>query len=122
MGEWIIPFEGRNYSGTYKQNFLFKKDNLYIMDNHRAALWCWMQHLNDKQEINLFHIDCHCDTLYSRMDEWLKIYPNVKKQTIEEYLQFSYDIDGVYCHLFRWDNYLSIFLLYICGDNNSFQL
>jgi len=43
---WLVPFTGRNESDVWSQNFVWKKDNIYIMDNHRAALWCWLKQLN----------------------------------------------------------------------------
>ena len=44
--EWLVPFKGRNTSGIYEQNFLWRDGAVYVMDNHRAALWCWIQHLH----------------------------------------------------------------------------
>jgi hypothetical protein len=41
--EWIVPFKRRNYSGATHQNFLCRHGNVFVMDNHRAALWCWLQ-------------------------------------------------------------------------------
>lgn len=110
MSEWLIPFEGRNLSGAYQQNFLWKSDYVYIMDNHRAALWCWLQHLSEDEKIQLFHIDRHYDTLNSNLNHWVEICPNVELQTIQEYLGTSCDGDFGCYPLFRWDNYLSIFL------------
>ena len=47
--EFILRFKGRRVSETYEQNFLWKFYSAYIMDNHRAALWCWLQHINLKR-------------------------------------------------------------------------
>lgn len=74
-GEWLVPFRGRNYSGAFTQNFLWKRQNVYVMDNHRAALWCWLQHIDPKQRYSLFHVDQHYDTLASRMTTWLDNLP-----------------------------------------------
>lgn len=110
MSEWLVPFKGRNYSGAYDQNFLWKKENIYIMDNHRAALWCWFQHIVSQDVFNVFHIDQHTDTLYSNIEEWLNLCPEVENLSIEDYLTLSYDSEFMKLPLFRWDNYLSIFL------------
>jgi hypothetical protein len=66
-GEWILPFLGRNRSGPSEDNFLWRTGSTYIMDNHRDALWCWLQHLIPGKEYNLFHIDRHFDMLDSRI-------------------------------------------------------
>ncbi|CCE06335.1 conserved hypothetical protein [Bradyrhizobium sp. STM 3843] len=111
-GEWLIPFCGRNASGMFTQNFLWRHRNVYVMDNHRAALWCWLQRIDPKQPYSLFHMDQHYDTLTSRMTTWLENLPADWSLGIEEYLSLTVkhrDIPQP-LPLFRWDNYLSIFL------------
>jgi hypothetical protein len=111
MGDWLIPFRGRNYSGTYSVNFLWRYQGVYIMDNHRAALWCWLQHVDPLQPVSLLHVDRHYDTLYSRMGDWLSVLPDLTGITIDEYLGLqSVPIAGTTHPLFRWDNFVSIFL------------
>ena len=105
--KWIIPFKGRHPSGACTQNFLWRENNVYIMDNHRAALWCWFQHLNRTEHINYLHIDRHYDTLQSNVDEWVSVCPDLWSIGIEEYLSFKYREDAP---LFTWDNYGAIFL------------
>jgi len=104
---WLIPFKGRNHSGCYAQNFLWRKDNIYIMDNHRAALWCWFQHMSANETINFLHIDRHTDTLQSKLEEWTTLCPDLWTIELEEYLDIKHEGDTP---LFRWDNYASIFL------------
>ena len=43
--------------------FIWESDNhpIYIMDNHLAAAWCWMQECNPNEEYNFMHIDQHSD-------------------------------------------------------------
>jgi len=106
---WLLPFKERNHSEIYNQNFLWQHGSIYIMDNHRAALWCWLQHLSAKETYNLFHIDRHYDTLRSRIDEWADNAPDFAKQTISEYLKYTYKTDAGEVPLVRYDNYLSIF-------------
>jgi len=112
-GEWLIPFKGRNASGAYNQNFLWRRWNVYVMDNHRAALWCWLQHVDPDSPHSIFHIDRHTDTLQSRMNEWLEHVPSSWNIGIEEYLNHSYVPDELGVGpipVIRWDNYLSIYL------------
>ena len=107
--EWIVPFKGRNHSGSVEQNFLCRAGNVYVMDNHRAALWCWLQELDLTAPHSLIHIDRHPDALQSRLDEWLKHLPSWAAG-IDAYLGKTYRSDGFDCPVIRWDNYLSIYL------------
>jgi hypothetical protein len=112
-GEWVVPFKGQNPSGCYDQNFLWRSGSVYIMDNHRAALWCWMQHIKAQMVHSIFHIDRHYDTLQSNMKTWLRRFPSKWDMNIDEYLTRSYnfDDDDATDHLlFRFDNYLSLHL------------
>ncbi|MEN8132288.1 MAG: UPF0489 family protein [Pseudomonadota bacterium] len=78
------------------------------MDNHRAALWCWLQELDLNAPHSLFHIDRHTDTLQSRLDEWMKHLPSWSS-SLEEYLTHSYKFEMGTVPVIRWDNYLSIY-------------
>jgi hypothetical protein len=107
---WIVPFKGRNNTGVYNQNFVWNDGHLYVMDNHRAAAWCWAQHVDPATSHALVHIDRHNDTLQSQLGSWLKALPNGIPATIEAYLAATYPMDfGGDGMLFRWDNYLSIY-------------
>jgi hypothetical protein len=111
-GEWLVPFQGRNRSGAFRQNFLWRKENVYVMDNHRAALWCWLQHIDPKLPHSLLHIDQHYDALMSRLETWLAHLPENWDLGIDEYLSRTVkhrDIPEP-LPLFGWDNYLSIYL------------
>lgn len=110
-GNWIVPFRGRNTSGAYTLNFLWNFGRIYVMDNHRAALWCWLQHIKKDHVYNYFHIDRHYDALTSQIDEWDSNLPDLWSLGIDEYLKSEYKLhtrDVV--PTVRWDNYLSILL------------
>lgn len=107
---WIIPFRGTSHSGAFQQNFLWRKDSFYIMDNHRAALWCWFQHIDAYNRYNLIHIDKHYDTLSSNISLWKKHMPCMSNISIDDYLDLSYDKKCPEMKLFSWDNYLSLFI------------
>jgi hypothetical protein len=117
-GEWLVRFRGRKASGMFEQNFVWRHGNIYVMDNHRAAMWCWMQHVEPRKPHALFHIDRHPDTLQSRMNEWLANLPRSWNISIEEYLTQTYVLEGAGHALpvFSWDNYLSIYLA-LFGEN-----
>lgn len=107
---WLVPFKGRNYSMYVQQNFLWRHKSIYIMDNHRAALWCWFQNIQKDKKYNLFHIDRHYDTLYSNIDIWTSNIPNLWEIGIQDYLEFRYKHNKQEGYLFSYQNYLSIFL------------
>ncbi|QQG40517.1 MAG: UPF0489 family protein [Candidatus Levyibacteriota bacterium] len=105
MNNWIIPFSKRGKSEEYGVNFLYRDKNIYISDNHRVALWCWMQRLNLTKKYSLIHIDEHFDT--GSIHEWKQHTPTaekIKQMSINEYRSYTNDLN---CRIFRYDNYLS---------------
>ena len=106
---FIFPFRGRNKSGIYEQNLLWKSGSVYVMDNHRAALWCWLQELDLNQPHSLFHIDQHNDCLQSKLCEWVKNLPSWSS-SVHHYLDHSYNAEDGEALVIRSDNYLSIYL------------
>lgn len=88
------------------------------MDNHRAATWCWLQHVDASHPHSLLHIDRHYDCASSREEE-VNCLSSLKDRSINEYLHLSYnDGPGAPLRVFRWDNYLSI---YLAGYANSIK-
>ena len=80
------------------------------MDNHRAALWCWLQELDLEKSHSLIHIDRHSDANRSRMKTWLKYLPDWSAG-IEDYLSKSYsDHSNDKYRTIKWGNYISIYL------------
>ncbi|MBI9112546.1 UPF0489 family protein [Maridesulfovibrio ferrireducens] len=111
MGEWIVYFQGRNHSTAIKLNFLWKDHNIFIMDNHRAALWCWLSSIKDHPDVGLFHVDRHYDALFSVKDYVHFPHEDFNSLSIDEYLSCGYDNDFfAVTPLFRWDNYLGLFI------------
>lgn len=83
---------------------LWQNNNIYVMDNHLSAAWCWLQHCDPKKKYNFMHIDRHYDMLECFNDQDLQplhenprmsydVFKNLKRKNGEEYL-------------FRWDNYI----------------
>lgn len=99
-------------SNTYTLNFLWEDRNIYVMDNHLAAGWCWLSSLNHGEQYNFFHVDQHqdlCGGLATRADLDL-----IKEQYpfgIDEYCNFTFN-RGIstpqhpYNKVFSWDNYI----------------
>jgi hypothetical protein len=72
MGEWLIPWRERGYSGQVRDNLLWRLDRLYVMDNHRLALWCWWQRLPESERWHYLHVDCHYDALWHIFNPWIE--------------------------------------------------
>ncbi|NJO92399.1 MAG: hypothetical protein HC831_28095 [Chloroflexia bacterium] len=110
--EHLIKFKGKNVSWVKNLNLLYKERNIYVMDNHNAALWCWLQEMDMSKKYNILHIDKHYDTKASQIDEWLSNIPaNLQLLTIDQYLALKYknpNAMGLF-EVMHWDNYLTIF-------------
>ncbi|MFK0278628.1 UPF0489 family protein [Ensifer sp. NPDC090286] len=105
----IIPFAGRLYSGSVKQNLLWRDSDVFLMDNHRAALWCWQQKVDlYAQPHSLMHIDRHYDAL--RVGVHTKKMPDLRILSAVDYLADVLAAPSGQLPRFRWDNYLSIYL------------
>lgn len=107
---WLVPLTQKGSSGAYNLNFLIQDDNVYISDNHRVALWCWMQHLKPDSNIALFHIDRHYDTLPLDAPN-TRAFPGVfNLKSLQYYLDLKSPVGREKTPLIRWDNYLSFFI------------
>ena len=110
--EWLVPFNGRNDSGAVEQNFLCRSENVYVMDNHRAALWCWLQELDLNKPHSLIHIDRHYDALddYVHYNDTTKLWLKNLGQTTKviDFLNKSFDDPNR--KIITWDTYIPIYL------------
>jgi len=80
------------------------------MDNHRLALWCWLQHYNEQEKVDFLHIDQHYDCLQSCHQEWTEALPRcIEDLSLEEYMNYNWTSPFGQSPLFRYDNYLSLF-------------
>ncbi len=62
MGEFLIPPNTPHSARVWDNPFLWKEGNVYIMANHRLALWCWLQQKDILgRQYSLIHIDEHTD-------------------------------------------------------------
>lgn len=80
------------------------------MDNHRAAMWCWLQEIGNRSDLRIVHVDEHYDTAGSNVDQWNLDTTNVGKLDLNEYLSIGYKDPAISVPAIRWDNYLSNFL------------
>lgn len=110
-GTWLVPFHGREYSGAFHDNFLWVQENVYVMDNHRLALWCWLRHLRVNERVDFIHIDEHYDCYGACHAEWVQALPqDIAALSLNDYRKFPWNGRFRSCPLFRFDNYLSLFL------------
>lgn len=93
-------------------NFLYKKDKIYIMDNHLCAGWVWLNYLNTNDSHNLFHIDRHYDLSTNDVEVQKLIIDenlNLSNLTFDEYCSLSFRLENYSDYeikLFQWDNYI----------------
>jgi hypothetical protein len=112
----LIPFKGQNHSGATDLNLLVQVGKSFVMDNHLAAGWCWMQEVVLTQRYNLFHIDRHYDLSAHVLDQWLRRLEELNfdhaQISIEDLLKIRFiredNPQGGDLQLFRWDNYITI--------------
>lgn len=95
-------------SGIKDLNFVYKKDNIYIMDNHLAAGWAWLHELDPDQSYNFFHIDRHKDLLKNAPLDKYEHLKNNRNITLDEYtsLEFTSSFPDYIYKVFQWDNYI----------------
>lgn len=104
MEEWLIPWQERGRSGPVHDSFLWRSDSLYVMDNHRLALWCWWQHLdNEHMRWDFIHIDRHYDALWQKARPWLQHYDSTHKSSLDAFRQARFSKHGEEMELYRWD-------------------
>jgi len=111
--DWLYEFDfkGRNPSGWYNQNFVARNGNIFVMDNHRAALWCWLQKLDKNKKYNLFHIDQHedCADIPRCVED--AVTEDVRFLSLERYLAKVCDYgNGNWLPALKADNFLSFFV------------
>lgn len=120
----IIEFKGKTVSLFKNLNLLCKEKNIYVMDNHVAALWCWLQEIENNERYNVLHIDAHYDTKAGRIDTRLKYLPkNIKELSIQKYLALKFkdeDFREGY-EIMEWDNYFPIFHRLFKNNINSYH-
>jgi hypothetical protein len=101
----LIPLKNRGESTSSSDNLLWENNSIYVMDNHRLALWCWFQKLEINKRYNLFHIDAHPDLSESALKNFNHDLWNMSLDSYRTCWQSDVNLP-----LFRWDNYLEIFL------------
>ena len=71
----------------YCLKYLFEHDNAYLMDNHLAAAWCWMNRCDENTEYGFLHLDRHHDLC---REGPTPIFNDLKALSIDDYLASTY--------------------------------
>ena len=109
-----------NKDRRFSQSFLWKANDLpiYIMDNHRSALWGWLKHnksINDRS-IGLLHIDNHPDMSPTGLQCNCASKTNFENLGIEDYINLRHSPEERHEFnesselLFSNQNFLSFFI------------
>lgn len=80
-------------------------ENIYIMDNHLAAIWCW-EKITKTRPLSILHIDAHYDLASSPPGEFMYQNIDLNRTLITEIESFKHQMGYNY---FRWDNYIHLF-------------
>ncbi len=89
---------------------LWRNENVFVMDNHLAAAWCWLQSCDIKSKYNFMHIDTHYDMLDCFHDKDLELIKNNPQISFDDFVQLK-RTDGN--EVFRWDNFIqAMYILY----------
>lgn len=104
-----LPLETKKFSGSTACSMLAQIDQFYFMDNHRLALWCWQHFINNSkstdEKFNFLHIDAHEDAKVDIDPTW---WNKIQGMDLKTYMSEP-SSEGKYS-LFRWDNYLPVFI------------
>lgn len=104
---WLIPWTARGPSGAVTDNLLWRHERLYVMDNHRLALWCWWQHLEASRRWTYVHVDRHYDALWLRFNPWKSDATAEHRHSLEAFRKArTSDGDDTF-ELYRWDTITS---------------
>ncbi len=90
--------------------FLWKSNNapIYIMDNHLAAAWCWMQECNAEEKYNFIHIDQHSDLGVHGIANKIAHLKSNSQISLDDYCKITYsNCDGKPYKSFQCDNYIT---------------
>lgn len=107
---WVkeMPADYYNQRSFFEDDvMLWQNDNVYVMDNHRDAAWCWLQQCKADEHYNFMHIDQHYDLLDCYYSEALAIIESNPMMSYKEFASLMRD-DKDDNKLFRWDNYIRI--------------
>lgn len=89
-------------------NFLWQENDVYIMDNHLAAGWCWLQICDPSGNYNFMHIDQHTDDCCCLSEKRIKdeFQSSIIGSDLGSYCNLSYEKYGERVQLFQCERYI----------------
>lgn len=99
--------KGRNKSHAFALNYLSRQRNIFIMDNHLAAFWCWAKVLDPLQNYSLLHIDRHHDLSPAHVQRGFQQYKKTNFRTIS--IQKALELKVNNFQMLQWDNSLPLY-------------
>lgn len=83
------------------------------MDNHRAALWAWLQEVQEGERYKLLHVDAHPDMSPKGLHCDCYIKTEFEGLSIEEYLEANHSCNGPLAYktseIVSYENFLRLF-------------
>jgi hypothetical protein len=104
---WLIPWEARGMSGPVCDSLLWRHERLYVMDNHRLALWCWWQHLAESDRWTYVHIDRHFDAFWLPSNPWKRDATAEHRTDLGAFRNAQTKDGNAQFNLYRWDTVTS---------------
>ncbi|AMP98676.1 hypothetical protein AY601_1763 [Pedobacter cryoconitis] len=103
----VILNKGQKFSHAFELNYLAQEGNIYIMDNHLAAFWCWSRELDPIKSYTLMHIDRHNDLNDALVKEAFHLYKNekFKSMPIEKAVALRVNDD----QMLMWNNFIELY-------------
>ncbi len=103
----VILNNGQKFSHAFELNYLAQEGNIYIMDNHLAAFWCWSKELDPMKSYTLMHIDRHNDLSDALVKEAFHLYKNkkFKSMPIEKALALRVNDH----QMLMWNNFIELY-------------
>lgn len=77
------------------------------MDNHRLALWCWWQHIDESARWTYVHIDRHYDALWMSFNPWSVETLTAHRSDLAAFRAATINDGNSEMALYRWDTITS---------------
>jgi hypothetical protein len=106
--EWFVTPREKGPSAQTGLNLLGHSEGIYLTDNHRAALWCYLRETNASTRCHYLHIDAHYDCLPGAVADFRDIMDHVQGMSIADFMRLTARTGKP--GLVRWDNYNPIWL------------
>ncbi|MGZ4160816.1 MAG: peptide arginase family protein [Neobacillus sp.] len=103
----VYTNKGRNQSHVSSLNYLSRQGNIFIMDNHLAAFWCWAKVLDPLQNYSLLHIDRHHDLSTAHVQHGFQQFKKINFRNIT--IQKALELKVNSFQMLQWDNSLPLY-------------